>query len=139
MAKTVDKLDVDGVKANPHRYVPHDSTNITSCDACHSVHELPVTASTQFQLPKTSSSLASRRPAITSRTSPPAPNATKTDSLCRRTSQEAPRGSLLRQHGNLLASRRAAGRADYWLGPRGRISLRLKSLTSCILMSALGS
>jgi hypothetical protein len=54
IARTVDKLDVNGVKANPHRYVPHTSKNITGCDACHSVHELPVTATTQILTPDTS-------------------------------------------------------------------------------------
>jgi hypothetical protein len=34
--------DEDGGKANPHMYVPHDSTTITSCKFCHEVHSLPV-------------------------------------------------------------------------------------------------
>jgi hypothetical protein len=32
-----------GEKANPHVYVPHDSTNIPACDNFHGVHPLPVT------------------------------------------------------------------------------------------------
>jgi hypothetical protein len=34
--------DFDGVKANPHMYVPHDSDKIAGCDNCHDVHELPI-------------------------------------------------------------------------------------------------
>lgn len=34
--------DLEGVKANPHLYVPHDSDKIISCKNCHDVHELPV-------------------------------------------------------------------------------------------------
>jgi predicted CXXCH cytochrome family protein len=41
--RTADTLtDEDGVKANPHVYVPHDSTTITSCKYCHDVHALSV-------------------------------------------------------------------------------------------------
>jgi hypothetical protein len=36
--------DLDGVKANPHMYVPHDSDKILACKNCHEVHELPVIA-----------------------------------------------------------------------------------------------
>jgi len=44
-AATEDMIeDLDGVKANPHMYVPHDSDKILSCKNCHEVHELPVIA-----------------------------------------------------------------------------------------------
>jgi hypothetical protein len=43
MERTADTLtDDDGVKANPHMHVPHESTTITSCKFCHEVHALPV-------------------------------------------------------------------------------------------------
>lgn len=32
----------EGLEGNPHIYVPHESTNITVCEACHNVHPLPV-------------------------------------------------------------------------------------------------
>ena len=31
-----------GEKVNPHIYVPHNSTKITTCDSCHTAHPLPV-------------------------------------------------------------------------------------------------
>ena len=34
----------EGIEGNPHIYTPHESTNITSCDSCHTVHLLPVTS-----------------------------------------------------------------------------------------------
>ncbi len=44
IALTKDSLvDEEGVTGNPHGYIPHTSTNIIACDACHDVHTLPVT------------------------------------------------------------------------------------------------
>jgi hypothetical protein len=43
-ASTANYTTANGEKANPHVYVPHTSTTITSCDKCHAVHPLPVTA-----------------------------------------------------------------------------------------------
>jgi hypothetical protein len=49
MAKTEDLVeDFDGVTANPHMFVPHESDKIVSCKNCHEVHELPVMASEEI-------------------------------------------------------------------------------------------
>lgn len=41
-ARTAGTLIVEDVEANPHMYVPHKSTKVFTCDACHDVHLLPV-------------------------------------------------------------------------------------------------
>ncbi|OQA47517.1 MAG: hypothetical protein BWY52_00118 [Chloroflexi bacterium ADurb.Bin325] len=58
-ARTAGALEIDGVKGNPHEYVPHDSTSITACDACHEPHPLPPTGSIELPSIKELSCFAS--------------------------------------------------------------------------------
>ncbi len=41
MARNVEAEGEDGNTANPHVYVPHDSTTIVECTLCHTPHTLP--------------------------------------------------------------------------------------------------
>ena len=41
VAKSEGYTNEFGEKVNPHRYVPHDSTKLPDCLACHKQHEIP--------------------------------------------------------------------------------------------------
>lgn len=47
-ARTEGSILVENVAANPHMYVPHDSTRIFACASCHAVHPLPVGPADEF-------------------------------------------------------------------------------------------
>lgn len=47
-ASTAGAIIVKDVESSPHMYVPHKSTNIFSCDLCHSVHPLPVSPTNEI-------------------------------------------------------------------------------------------
>jgi len=40
-ANTGQYLMPSGEKTTPHRYVPHDGTNVPACSLCHERHDLP--------------------------------------------------------------------------------------------------
>ena len=43
----------EGLAANPHSYVPHESANIIECKSCHTVHPLPVLSLDEIKTPNT--------------------------------------------------------------------------------------
>ena len=49
MARTDGYVTEDGEEVNPHMYIPHDRTDIRSCDKCHDPHPLPVVAPEEIQ------------------------------------------------------------------------------------------
>lgn len=44
VSATADYTMPNGEKANPHRYVPHDSKDIPECSYCHVPHPVPLTS-----------------------------------------------------------------------------------------------
>jgi len=43
-AETSHYLMPSGEKTTPHRYVPHDGTNVPACELCHERHRIPLTS-----------------------------------------------------------------------------------------------